>query len=139
MTERAAARLIPQPTPDTLPFWRAAKEGRLLLPRCESCGPFFYPRLFCPKCGSSKLDWMEASGRATLYSYVINVTPPAPGYAAPYVIAVVSLEEGPRMLANILDVAPTPEALVLDMPLVVRFEQRGDLAIPQFVPARAKS
>src|ERR1700691_1162707 len=112
MSERAVAKLIPQPTPDTLPFWRAAKEGRLILPRCEACGPFFYPRSFCPKCGSSKLDWIEASGRATLYSYVINVTPLAPGYAAPYVIAVVSLEEGPRMMANILEVEPRPETLV---------------------------
>ncbi len=139
MNERASAKPIPQPTPDTLPFWQAAKEGRLLLPRCEDCGPFFYPRSFCPKCGSAKLDWMEASGRATLYSYVINVTPPAPGYTAPYVIAVVTLEEGPRMMANILNVDPQPEALALDMPLVVRFEQRGDFAIPQFAPAKAAS
>jgi uncharacterized OB-fold protein len=139
MGEPTVEKLIPLPTPDTLPFWRAAREGRLMLPRCEACGPFFYPRAFCPKCGSSKLDWIEASGRATLYSYVINVKPLAPGYAAPYVIAVVSLEEGPRMMANILDVEPTPDTLVLDMPLVVRFEQRGELAIPQFVPAKANS
>lgn len=134
MNERAAAKPVPQPTPDTLPFWNAAKEGRLLLPRCAACGPFFYPRSFCPKCGSSRIDWLEASGKATLYSYVINMTAPAPGYAAPYVIAVVTLAEGPRMMANIVEVDPKPEALVLDMPLVVRFERRGDFAVPQFAP-----
>jgi uncharacterized protein len=135
MNDRASARFIPQPTPDTLPFWTAAKEGRLVLPSCASCGPFFYPRSFCPKCGSPQIEWIQASGRATLYSYVINIAPLAPGFEAPYVIAVVTLEEGPRMMANIQGVEPTPEALVLDMSLVVRFEQRGDLAIPQFVPA----
>jgi acyl-CoA-associated DUF35 OB-fold domain-containing protein len=71
-------------------------------------------------------------------SYVINYRP-APGFedATPYAIAVVELEEGPRMMTNILGLSPTPEALVLDMPLQVRFERRGDISLPVFGPAEA--
>ena len=79
-----------------------------------------------------------ASGRGTLYSYVINHRA-APGFAddAPYAIAVVQLEEGPRMMSNILGLPATPEALVLDMPLQVTFEPRGNVSLPQFKPAEA--
>jgi uncharacterized OB-fold protein len=79
-----------------------------------------------------------ASGKATLYSYVINHRPAAPGFTPPYAIAVVTLEEGPRMMANILDCPQTPEALVLDMPLKVTFEKLDDaITLPQFAPAKA--
>lgn len=77
---------------------------------------------------------MTCSGRSTLHSYVISQLP-APGFTGPTVIAVVELEEGPRMMTNVVDVDPTPEALELDMPLEVRFEQRGDVAVPVFAPA----
>ena len=136
-----AAKRVPKPTPDTLPFWEAAKEGRLHIPRCRNCGPFFYPRSHCPRCGSAQIEWFDASGRATLYSYVINHVPAAPGFEAegPYVIAVVQLEEGPRMMANIVGVPARPEELSLDMPLKVIFEPRGDMALPQFTPAKDPS
>jgi uncharacterized OB-fold protein len=93
----------------------------------------------CPACGSRNVEWFTASGRATLYSYVINHRP-APGFEddAPYAIAVVQLEEGPRMMSNILGLPATPEALVLDMPLQVTFESRGNVSLPQFKPAESK-
>jgi uncharacterized OB-fold protein len=89
----------------------------------------------CPACGSRNVEWFTASGRATLYSYVINHRP-APGFEddAPYAIAVVELDEGPRMMTSIVGVPATPEALELDMPLRVRFEQRGDVSLPVFGP-----
>jgi uncharacterized OB-fold protein len=76
-----------------------------------------------------------ASGRATLYSYVINHRPRPDMGKAPHSIAVVTLEEGPRMMTNIVGCPQTPEALVLDMPLVVSFETFGDIALPMFKPA----
>jgi uncharacterized OB-fold protein len=82
--------------------------------------------------------WETVSGRGTLYTYVINHRP-APGFEddAPYAIAVVQLDEGPRMMSNIVDVENTPENLVVDMPLEVTFEARGDVMLPQFRPAGA--
>ena len=82
------------------------------------------------------MEWFTASGAATLYSYVINHRP-APGFEddGPYAIAVVQLAEGPRMMANIVGVPNTPEELVLDMPLQVMFERRGDMTLPMFAPA----
>jgi uncharacterized OB-fold protein len=87
----------------------------------------------CPACGSRIVEWFTASGRATLYSYVINHRP-APGFEddAPYAIAVVELDEGPRMMTSIVGLPATPEALQLDMPLQVRFEPRGDVSLPVF-------
>lgn len=92
----------------------------------------------CPTCWSDEVAWETVSGRGTLYSYVINHRP-APGFEAdaPYAIAVVQLEEGPRLMSNIVEVDNTPENLVVDMPLEVTFEQRGDVMLPQFRPVRA--
>lgn len=126
----------PEPTPETLPYWTAAANGELQLPRCRSCRQFhFYPRGSCPHCHSIDLEWQAVSGSATLYSYVINYRPPAAFRdRGPMVIAVVELNEGPRMLTNIVGVDPEPEQLSLDMELIVDFEPRGDYAIPVFRP-----
>ena len=130
-------KAVPNPTPETQPYWDGCAAGELRIQRCLDCGqPYFYPRPLCPLCGSANVEWFTASGEATLYSYVINHRP-APGFAdeAPYAIAVVQLAEGPRMMTNLVGVPATPEALVLDMPLRVTFEQRGDIALPVFAPA----
>jgi hypothetical protein len=125
---------VPVPTPETQPYWDGCAAGELRIQRCLDCGePYFYPRPLCPSCGSGDVEWFTASGRATLYSYVINHRP-APGFAdeVPYAIAVVQLAEGPRMMASLAGVPATPEALVLDMPLRVAFEQRGPVRLPVF-------
>jgi hypothetical protein len=83
------------------------------------------------------VEVFEASGRATLYSYVIHQRP-APGFDPPYAIAVVELEEGPRMMTNVVGVPQTPEALALDMPLEVVFEPLdGEITLPLFRPRGA--
>jgi uncharacterized OB-fold protein len=130
---------LPRPTPETAPFWDGCREGRLLLPWCRDCGrPHFYPRAICPHCLSSRLDWRPASGRGRLHTFVINHRA-AKGYSAPYVIAVVDLEEGPRMLSNVVtEAAPTPEALCIDMALEVVFERLTDeITLPRFRPVPA--
>ncbi len=134
-----AARARPIPTPETQHFWDGTKAGELRLQRCDACDHvYFPPRPFCPSCASRKVSVFPASGKATLYSYVINHRPPAPGFTPPYAIAVVTLEEGPRMMTNIVDCPQTPEALVLDMPLKVTFEKLDDaITLPQFAPAKA--
>jgi len=131
-----AERAIPVPTPETAHFWEGAKAGELRIQRCLACREaYFPPRPFCPECGSRDVTVETASGKATLHTYVINHLP-APGYEGPYAIAVVELEEGPRMMSNILDCPQTPEALVLDMPLEVTFETlNDDISLPQFRPA----
>ena len=134
-----AERFVPVPTPETATYWEKAALGELWLPRCGSCGrAFFYPRPACPYDHSEDVSWFRASGRGTVESFVINHVP-APGYTAPYVIALVMLEEGVRLTSNLLGVDPVPEAVSVGMPVEVEFEQRGEIALPQFRIAREET
>lgn len=129
---------VPVPTPETKPFWDGAAAGELRIQRCLDCGrPFFYPRTLCPNCGSEHVEWFTASGRATLYSYVINHRP-ARGFEdeGPYAIAVVQLAEGPRMMTNI--VGAEADGLAVGLPVEVVFHDTGEgAALPRFRPAAA--
>lgn len=128
---------VPQPSPETQPFWDGCAAGELRLQLCHGCAAFYFPpRPFCPRCLSADVEWRRMSGRATLHTYLINHRP-ARGFEddAPYAIAVVELEEGPRMMSNIVGVENTPENLRLDMALQVTFEPRGDVMLPVFEPA----
>ena len=140
MTQTEYRKPIPDPVPETEFFWRKAKEHELWIQRCIRCDDaFFYPRLRCPLpgCMSDQVEWFQASGRGTLFTYMINHRP-APGFEtdAPYAIAIIQLEEGPRMMGNIVGIENTPENLVLDMPLKVVFTDATDeIAIPNWEPA----
>lgn len=129
----------PRPTPETAEYWRQAALGTLALQRCRRCANVFhYPRSGCPQCGATELDWFAASGQGTLYSYVIvHAADPVYAVETPYAVAVVTLDEGPRLLTRIVDVEQTPAALQLDMPVQVRFERRGAVALPVFTPCPA--
>ena len=131
---------IPRPTPETQDFWDGAKAGNLRLQRCDDCSHvYFPPRPFCPKCASRSVSSFNASGNGKLHSYVINHRPP-PGFqeGGNYAIAVVMLDEGVKMMSNIVGVEQTPEALQLDMPLQVTFEQITDeISLPKFKPVGA--
>ncbi len=131
---------LPVPTPETAHFWEGTSEGELRLQRCDDCGKvYFPPQPFCPSCASPGVSVFAASGRASLYSYVINHRP-HPAFSGPYSIAVVELEEGPRMMTNIVNTPQTPEALVLDMPLRVVFDEINDeISLPCFEPAESES
>jgi uncharacterized OB-fold protein len=130
----APTRSLPRPTPETQHFWDGTAAGELLLQRCRLCdSTYFPPQPFCPECASDDVEIVRASGRAFLYSYVITRRA-APGFEAPYVIAEVELEEGPRLLSNLVDVAPEPEQLPLDLPLEVTFESFGEVTLPLFRP-----
>ncbi len=127
------------PTPDfeTRPYWDAAREGKLLIRRCRACGvAYFYPRSFCPSCWSEDVEWEEASGRATLYTWSVvhrNDLPPFPD-RVPYVAAVVDLDEGPRMMTNVEGCAF--DALQVGMALRVDFRMENEeITVPVFRPA----
>jgi len=130
----------PKPTPETQAYWDGARAGELRLQRCRACKrAYFPPRPFCPHCASRDVEVFRASGRATLYSYVIHHRE-SPGFTPPYAIAVVALEEGPRMMTNLVGVAQTPEALVLDMALEVEFQALdAEISLPLFRPTKASS
>ena len=130
---------LPTPDESTQPFWDGTREGRLCIRRCLDCGrAHFYPRPFCPTCWSQRVDWEDASGKATLYTYSVvyqNDLPPFPE-RIPYVAAVVDLEEGPRMMTNVVD-CPF-EDLRVGMPLEVTFRQETDeITLPVFRPVVA--
>ncbi len=130
-------RALPQPTPESQHFWDGCRSGELLLQRCCQCAhSYFPPRPFCPLCGHREVEVYAASGKATLYSYIINHRPRPDMGSAPHSIAVVTLAEGPRMMTNIVGCPQTPEALQLDMALQVVFDQQDDaITLPLFKPA----
>jgi uncharacterized OB-fold protein len=133
---------LPAPAPpvnlETARFWAATAEGRLELPRCDSCGNLvWYPRGMCPWCSSTALTWEVLSGRGTVYSFtIIRKAQGRWRDAAPYVLAYVELEEGPerpRLLTNV--VGCDPEEVRIDLPVEVVFADTGEgSALPRFRP-----
>ncbi len=133
-----STRLIPPMTPLTQPYWDGAQRGELMLQRCASCGHQpFPPGANCGACGSSDLRWHRASGKGTVYTYTVANRPPHPVFSAqcPMVIAVVELEEGPRMMTNITSC--DPGAVTVGMAVEVDFEPIDDsnVVLPVFKPA----
>ena len=133
------AKPVPQPSPETQRFWEGCKRHELWLPYCQACKKhYFYPRDFCPSCFGWDVEWRRASGRGKLYTYAIQYRPQGPGFAddVPYVTAIVELEEGPRMMTNLVEVEADPEKIRCDMPVEVVFEDATDkISLPKFRPA----
>lgn len=116
-------------SPENVAFWQAAREGRLLVRRCQRCGkPHYYPRPRCPFCASFDTVWEDASGRGAIYSFTINRR------AAPlYVPAYVTLEEGVTMLSNLVDCDPEALSIGQSVRVVFREVEDGRVA-PMFTP-----
>ena len=115
--------------PENAPFWEAAGRGALLLKHCKACDkPHWYPRVVCPLCGSDDVEWREASGRGQVYSFSV-----VRRMGEPYVLAFVTLEEGPTVMTNIVD---TPfDALGIGQRVKVVFRQAAEgRSMPFFVP-----
>lgn len=128
---------VPEATELSRPYWEAAQRQELLLQRCQSCrAAIFYPRQWCPECLGLDLAWERASGRGKVFSYSVVYQAPLESYRddTPYVLALIELEEGPRMMTNVVNVAPGN--VHLGMPVRVCFEERADgFRVPQFEPA----
>ena len=127
----------PPVTPETSEFWAATAEGRLLLKRCLDCASvIWYPRVICPHCSSLRTEWFAASGRGTIYSYTVNHR----GEGAyqglpPFVLAYVELDEGPRLMTNI--VGAHHAELAVGLPVAAVFHDTADgAALPRFQPMR---
>jgi uncharacterized protein len=130
-------RLAPTTTPDTEFFWDGLKDGTLLIQRCGGCGTLRHPpRPMCPHCNSLEWNAIESSGRGTVYSFVMPRHPPWPWFEGQtYIVALIELEEGTRILSNLRDVDPA--AVTIGMP-VEAFVERFDngVALHQFRPRR---
>lgn len=129
----------PRPGTDaeSRPFFEGCGRGELLLQRCAACGALrVRPRALCPECLSDEAAWVRASGRGTVHTYTVTHQNQAPGFreALPYVLAYVDLEEGVRLLTNLVDCDPAD--VHVGMPVTVDFaDVGGQLAVPRFRPA----
>jgi hypothetical protein len=134
-----AERPLPEITPLTEPFWSAAKEQRLVVQRCDDCATLrFPPEAGCFRCGSLLASWVDVSGRATLWSWTVCYPPLLPFFAerAPWPVAVVQLEEGPRMVTSLVGVSP--EEYAFGLPLKAEFEDVADaVTLVVFRPAQS--
>jgi uncharacterized OB-fold protein len=127
-------RRLPSPTELSLGFWTAAAEHRLVVPCCAECGTrFFPPERLCPTCAATGWEYADTNGAATVTSHTVVHRAPSPDFDAPYVLAVVDLDGGGRMLTNI--VGADPAEVTTGMPVhVVFLDQPGGRALPVFEP-----
>jgi uncharacterized OB-fold protein len=126
---------IPSPTDATQPFWSGCASGVLRLRRCTHCNRFRGPSRFVCECGQSDFVWTDASGRGHIFSYTVVHRAPDPAFRAelPYVVAVIALEEGPRLLGNVTGCAP--EGVCIGMPVQALFETLApDIGMAKFKP-----
>jgi uncharacterized protein len=133
MTSITEQRVIKDPSlnPGDEPFFEAADKGKLVLKYCSDCGrPHHYPRSLCPFCWSTDLSWREAAGTGTIYTY--SVMRRGPG--SPFCIAYVTLDEGPKMLTNIVDIAYEDISIGQRVRAVFK-RSEGGVAIPMFTAA----
>lgn len=127
--------LAPTVTLETAPFWDAAKDGRLVLPRCDVCATvIWYPRQFCPECGGHDVSWFDATGTGTVYSFSVVRKGQGPFRdAAPYVLAYVELDEGPRMMTNVVGCDPADVHVGQRVEVTFAPTENGP-ALPRFRP-----
>ena len=133
-----SARPIPPTSELTQPYWDATRKGELVVQHCGSCNDaLFPPRAHCPSCGSADLSWRPVSGKGTVYTYTIARRPPHPVFAeqCPLAIGIIELDEGPRLMSNIVNC--DPQDIAVGMPVQVTFEaiDDSDVMLPVFAPA----
>jgi uncharacterized protein len=122
--------LRPQQNRDTAYFWEGTRAAELRIQKCNACGALRHPPgPACPGCGALDRGYVVASGRGTVFSYVVHRHPPVPGRELPILLAVVDLEEGVRMVGELVDIEP--EKVEIGMPVVVDFRRiDDDLTLP---------
>ena len=127
---------LPQPTEESLDFWEGCKRHELLIQRCKDCGAYIhYPRAMCPKCNSFDLEYTKVSGKGEIYTWAVAHRAFHLGFAndVPYATIVVELDEGVRLMSNIVDCKP--EDLYIGMPVEVVFDDvTEEVTLPKFRP-----
>jgi len=130
---------VPRPAPESAPFWDAARKHHLEIQRCKACGQFWFPpSQSCPHCLAADFAWTPVAGTGKVFSFVTYHRVYHPGFAkdVPYVVALVELDEGPRLLTNIVGVPP--DKVACDMPVKVVFDDFEDgVSVPKFTPLDA--
>jgi hypothetical protein len=134
---KTVQRFEPQPTDVTRPFWEATRDRTLLLQWCTACErPIFYPRVVCPACLGTSLEWRPATGRGSVYAVTVEHRPQLSSRRAeePFAVALIALEEGVRMVSNVIGCPP--DEVTVGMDVVVAWEPLSDgRHLPQFTPA----
>lgn len=137
----AYSKPIPAITPEMRPFFEAAKRNELRVQRCTACGTHRFPaRAICSSCLATEVEWVPVSGRGSVFSFNVMHQVYHPGFATevPYAVVVVQLDEGVRMISNLVGVAP--DAIRIGMPVQVIFEAISDeVTLPKFAPASASA
>ena len=132
-------RPLPKPTTLTAGFWEAAARGELVIQRCLGCRQYrHYPQPMCRECRSMESEWSKVSGRGVIHSYTVAHQAFHPFWSdkVPYVVATIELEEGVRMVDDMLDL--DPESVRIGLPVEVWFEAAGDeITLPKFRPTES--
>jgi uncharacterized protein len=128
---------IPVPSAESQAYWDGLRDRKLLMPRCDACGKYWFPpSLLCPHCNATNWTWTSTSGRGRIFSYVVYHRIYHPGFAdeVPYAVAVIELDEGPRMVSNVIGIAP--DKLACDLRVQVVYQPITDtITLPKFKPA----
>jgi uncharacterized OB-fold protein len=126
---------VPNPSPASKPYWEGCARGELLYQRCDGCGTIaLRPGTVCGHCLSRSLSWARSEGRGLLYSWTVVWRPQRPSFTVPYAPAIVTLDEGFRMVSSV--VGCEPDDLAADMPLAVEFHPASDdIFLPYFRPS----
>jgi len=135
---RTAQKPLPVADPVTAPFWESVKAHAMQLQRCNGCGRFiFYPRGVCPHCFSDDLAWQPVAGTGAVHAFTIVHRHPSPAFndEAPYVVALIELDEGVRMLSNLVGIEPDPARVKVGLPVEVVYDDATDeVTLPKFRP-----
>jgi len=135
-SERTYRKPLPRVDEESRGYWEALQRHELYFQRCRDCGTSRYPpRAVCPVCLSSSTEWVRASGKGTVYSFTVTHQNQAPGFREelPYVLAVVELAEGPRLMTNVVDCAP--DAVRIGMAVEVVFDDvTPEVTLAKFRP-----
>ncbi len=132
-----ASKPVPVPTRETQPYWEGCQNHELRIQKCAACGQCqFYPRLYCTACMSDQVEWVKTSGRGKILSFTIVYRPVTKAFAheVPYVVALITLDEGPQIMSNVVGCAP--ENVYIGLPVEVVFEDwTEEISVPKFRPA----
>jgi uncharacterized OB-fold protein len=127
---------LPRIDEESRGFWEALARHELYVQRCRACGTTrYHPRALCPSCLSADTEWLRCSGRGTVYSFTVTHQNQQPGFREelPYVLAIVELEEGVRLMTNVVGCAP--DAVRIGMPVQVAFDDvTPEVTLPKFQP-----
>lgn len=129
---------LPTPSPETQRFWDGTKKHELWIPYCRSCAKsYWYPRDFCPNCGSRDVEWRRSGGKGRVHTFAIQYRAFHPGWTSevPYVTALIDLDDGVRIFSNLVEVEADPKALRCEMPVEVVFEDvTEEITLAKFRP-----